>query len=235
MLPSREQPYSPERKRMPLHSWGAYTTQAQSDFIQTGEDRAVAALTLPGHLPDGCAPPTAEVFGAHFVRVLARDLDLPDEVMGVRPDKAVGLNEAVVCDRSGFGRGIACTVPALTMAYDQWMVDTMEAGHGSFSVYEAGQSRDTTQRLFDLSFTGLSPGEKLAQQVAARHELIVALGRNADTRPAPIVDAIDVAVTELRQRTGDRLLTVLSDLRRLAAGPKTAEVLVRPAPGSRTG
>lgn len=203
-------------------SWsipGKRVLQAKAEFVSTARERIGAAQIRE---TAGPADVTCE-----DAAVRNSVLYLSNETGQLRPvpggDHASPFT-AVICDRSDSGLGLTCNETTVAQIYRRWAARAASNDEARFTAYLAGTSYDTTRSLFTISNDGRSPGERLARLLAAEKglsgSLPQAMGGSA------IAEAINVAVTDLRDQSSSSELIILSDLRQFTRGRWNFEVAV---------
>jgi hypothetical protein len=129
---------------------------------------------------------------------------------------APSQHQSVVCDVSASTLAFACNDNALLRAFDFWVARGLARPGSSLSVAVVGPSRDTMRTVFDLSVPDRSLGERIAFILVARAQLAQLPGTYFKENSSAIIEAINVAVSKLRERQGRYTLIVLSDLRQFS-------------------
>ena len=185
--------------------WGVGVLGAKAEFVA----RARKALDQGTPLsPGSCggleeSSGTAELLSGDSVRFNVADAP-----------SAVPLESAVICDRSTSTLGRACSASEVLAAYDHWVPMAVTTPGSSFTVYLAGRSRDGTVRAFAVTVPPRPLGDRLAFVIGARGEIGGAVGRGPDG--SAIAEALSVAATGLRRRSGHAEIRLLSDLREVS-------------------
>jgi hypothetical protein len=201
---------------VPTH-WQAPVWKNKADFIIRA--RQAISGTQPGQPgQDDCHPPKPQAPGIHQLAVSgsARSLhpDVVEQLVSAIP--APPHHQAIVCDVSASTLSFACDGNALLRAFDFWVAQGLVRPGSSLSVALVGPSRDTMRTVFDLRVPDRSIAERIAIILVARAQLAQLPGTYFKENASAIIEAINAAVSRLRERQGRYALIVLSDLRQLS-------------------
>jgi len=210
-------------------TWGVDVQGRKRRFLlstRTGIDRAVAQGGDTGITIGTCPSASAEV-EASSVYIVGRAATPQSSQLENSATKAKGglpTHMAVVCDRSDSTFG-ACDSESLAAAMHRWLVASALIEHSTFTVYLVGHSRDTTKSLFVAVIDGLTPGERVAMALGDLRRVTALFQDDASPANASaLVEALDVAVTDLHDRTGHYEIELHSDGRQVTPeGPWNLE------------
>jgi hypothetical protein len=200
-------------------SWGSNVSGKKTKFIKIGQERASGNQGMRS-LPEGCMPPGPQTPGTQRLYVDEKaspiNLSVWQDIVSRHSQKTESpLHMAVVCDRSTSTYGISCTAAGLRGAFDLWLFESQAQTGASFSVYKVGTSYDTAEQIYTVSMPERSVAEKVSFLIIERNKL--------DQLPthkngSALIEAINLAVSGIRERKGQYQLVILSDLRQITSG-----------------
>ena len=200
-------------------TWGSNVMQAKTAFIRVCRGR-LGSLTLssPPECLSGLASPLLPGdMGRHEVHVLSVDISLragPDGAGSGKP-----LHAAVISDRSSSMRDILDDQgSAIRDAFDRWVRKAGTLKESTFNAYVVDQSYASTRRNFFVAVPPFSLGERVAYVLGGRRELLQAECRDVGKNASAVVEALNVAVREMKDRPGGHELLILSDMRQFTPG-----------------
>jgi hypothetical protein len=199
--------------------WRGAVMAAKAEYVVAARAALRASLGDAAPVIHG-SPDCPDIGGTHRIGLVGGTAGATIRVWlhSESDDRTTSLHVAVICDRSSSTEAIACNRGLLQVAFDHWAGETVAPPSASFSVYLPGTSRDTTRLVYSAHVPRGSPGRRLAYLAGARRELQQLLPKELDSNASALVEAIHVAASELRERTGRYRLVIASDGRQVSPG-----------------